>query len=187
MICCSSSWNLSRFFGVFAVRAIPGRFPLQFGQPSLEIAQVQFGNTSLCLEQLDASVAMHDDLFHGQVGRQQRLVGAQLQFLLHLELPGLLFGNELLFRLAALEMLDRDCVLVQYLLRQVRVLRRNAVAVMHLAVLVDPAIHTVVLGGERGDRHCRDEEDCGYCGFKHAPKYAMKGFSELRHSSLFRA
>ena len=102
-----------------------------------EVPQVKLRHARLRLEQLDPSVAVHDDLFHGQVSCEQRLVGTKLQLFLHLEFFGFCLGGELLLGLAALEVLDRHGMFVQDLLRQVRVLGRDAVAVVNLAVFVD--------------------------------------------------
>ena len=59
-----------RCIRVVVIGAVTLRLCLQGIQAAVQVTQIELRDAGLCLEQLDAAIAMQFDLFHGKVGRQ---------------------------------------------------------------------------------------------------------------------
>ena len=100
---------------------------------------------------------MHLDFLDVLVGREQSLVGALLQFLLLAQLLGTTLRCEFVGRLAALDLADGHAMVIEHLFVVVGEFRRDTVAVIGVAILVDYLVVTavVLLGGQGRDRECK--------------------------------
>ncbi len=102
---------------------------------------------------------MHFDFFDALIGNKQGLVGSFLQFGLHLKFGSPFLGRQLLGGLFAGYLFTRDAILVDPLLGLFRILGRNAVAEVYLAVLVDPSVQLRLLSS-CNKRSEQQDTDC---------------------------
>src|SRR6056297_4072 len=153
---------------------------LQRDHAPTQIAQIQFGHLLLGTQQFQPPVPVHLQLFHREIGGEQHLVCPPALLLLGLHLAPSGLEREFLGRLLALDHADGHALLVQDALLLVPVFGRHAVAVVDLALVVDPAVDALLLAGARqeDDRECR--ECNGSClGHVRITYYRAEGEPEL--------
>src|SRR5690606_25408442 len=129
----------------------------------LELADVVLGDGDLRLEHLETVVAKRDDVLDREIGLEQHPIasrdlrfrglggGRRRAFAFE---PRFLLGAQRSFFIA-----DRDARLVQHFAVAVDVLRRNAIAVVNDAVLVDPAVELLRCGRRRCAGRGRENQE----------------------------
>ena len=134
---------------VLVDRRVARRLLLDLGALGAQVRERLLLDRELRIDELEAVVAQHLDLPHRLVGLEQHAV-ADLALLLVAR--GLFLGGLRLGFLGGDDAFlapDRHALAIQHVAVLVGVLRRHAVAVVDLAVLVDPAIE-LLPGRRRG-------------------------------------